>query len=170
MQTVSVRLPTEDLEWLATHAISGATSPSDKLRALVTQYRRQQEGSSDLSAAMSLMRDLVAPLMTKVAATEHRLGTHSELVRLMGEWTPQTMALLVAEQTVTTSSQKGLTQLEERLAMRINQLITATLRLVVTEASDNYEPRVLDKYLPTLIELIGVIAASRKLTKENNHG
>jgi hypothetical protein len=172
MQTMSVRLPTEDLEWLATHDVAGASSPSDKLRALVAQYRRQQEGSNDLATAMSWMRDLIAPLMTKIGAAEHRAGTHSEIVRLMGEWVPQTMALLIAENGINVSAQKNLTQLEERLATRINQLITATLRLVVTQSSDSYDPQVFDKYLPTIIELVGVIAASRKslLAKENDNG
>lgn len=172
MQTVSVRLPTDDLEWLATHEVSGATTPSDKMRALVTQYRRQQEGASDIAVSAAWMRDLVAPLTIKVGTLEHRLGMHSEIVRLMCEWTPQTMALLIAEPGTSATGQKSLLQLEERLATRINQLMTAVLRLVVTQTTESYDSKVFDKYLPTILELLGVIAASRKalLAKETDHG
>ena len=37
MQTISARIPTEDLEWLATYEMQGASTPSDKVRALVTE-------------------------------------------------------------------------------------------------------------------------------------
>ena len=40
MQTLSARIPTEDMEWLAGLDIQGAVSPSDKLRALIAQMRR----------------------------------------------------------------------------------------------------------------------------------
>src|SRR5262249_10487460 len=166
---VSVRLPTDDLGWLSTHDMPGAVTPSDKLRTLVTVYRRQQEGLSDLAATMAWMRELVSPILTKVVSAEHRLGAHSEIVRLAGEWVPQMMAAILADQSGASVTQKNLIQLEERLAARMAQLITATLRLLVTESADAYDPRVLDKHLPAIIELLGVISASRRVvnTKES---
>ena len=53
MQTISARIPSEDLEWLATYEMQGATTPSDKVRALVTQIRRQHEGSMDYGASLA---------------------------------------------------------------------------------------------------------------------
>jgi hypothetical protein len=46
------------------------------------------------------------------------------------------------------------------------------LRLGVTPTADCYDPRVLEKHLPQLIELAGVIAASRKHVTdgETKHG
>ena len=51
MQTLSARIPSEDLEWLVGLDVQGAVSPSDKLRSLIGQLRRQHEGSLDYSAA-----------------------------------------------------------------------------------------------------------------------
>jgi hypothetical protein len=172
MQTISVRIPSEDLEWLATLNLQGATTPSDKLRALVAQVRRQQEGASDYAATLSWMRDLITPFVTRIGAQEHRQGNHSEIVRLLAEWTPQTMALLIGESgSVSQASQRTL-QLEERLVARAFQLITATLRLAVTQTADCYDPKVLERHLPQVIELVGVIAANRKTTstQEQDHG
>ena len=106
MQTVSARIPGEDLEWLATLDMQGATTPSDKIRALVSQLRRQHEGALDYGASLQWMRDLVAPFVTAVGAFEHRQSRHSELVRLVADWVPQVMALLVAENSFARDPQK----------------------------------------------------------------
>jgi hypothetical protein len=162
MQTVSVRIPSEDLEWLATLNLQGATTPSDKLRALVAQVRRQHEGAADYAGSMAWMRDVIAPFVTRIGAHEHKQGNHSEVVRLLTEWTPQTMALLIAENVAGSQANQRAVQLEDRLVARVFQLITATLRLAVTQNADCYDPKVLEKHLPQVIELVGVIAANRK--------
>jgi hypothetical protein len=162
MQTVSVRIPSEDLEWLATLNLQGATTPSDKLRALVAQVRRQQEGATDYAGSMAWMRDVIAPFVTRIGANEHKQGNHSEMVRLLAEWAPQTMALLISENVAGPQATQRALQLEDRLVARVFQLITATLRLAVTQNADCYDPKVLEKHLPQVIELVGVIAANRK--------
>jgi hypothetical protein len=172
MQTISARIPGEDLEWLATLEISGATTPSDKIRALVNQLRRQHEGAMDYGASLQWMRDLVSPLTTAVGAFEHRHTKHSELVRLVTDWVPQAMALLVSENNLAREPQKKAQEIEEKLAVRLFQLVTSLLRLGVTPAADCYDPRVLEKHLPQLIELAGIVAASRKPATdgESKHG
>ena len=42
MQTVSVRIPEEDLEWLMGLDIAGARNPSDRIRSLIAATRRQR--------------------------------------------------------------------------------------------------------------------------------
>lgn len=172
MQTVSVRVPGEDLEWLVTQEIQGATTPSDKIRALVSQHRRQHEGGADYSASLQWMRDVIAPFVTAVGAFEHRQSKHSELLRLAVDWVPQTMALLVAENSFAREPQKKALEIEEKLAARLFQLVMTLLRLGVTPTADCYDPRVLEKHLPQLLELAGIIATSRKQTTdgEPKHG
>lgn len=162
MQTVSVRIPSEDLEWLATLNLQGAATPSDKLRALVAQLRRQHEGATDYAASLTWMRDLLSPFAARIGAVEHRQGNHSELVRLLAEWTPQVMALLIAENGTGSQTQQRAMQLEERLATKVFQLMAGTLRLAVTQTADCYDPKVLEKHLPQIIELVGMIATNRR--------
>jgi hypothetical protein len=85
MQTVSVRMPNEDMEWLATLNLQGTSTPSDKLRALVAQIRRQREGAADYAASLAWMRDLVTPLVTRIGANEHKQGSHSEVIRIVSD-------------------------------------------------------------------------------------
>jgi hypothetical protein len=172
MQTISARIPSEDLEWLATYEMQGATTPSDKVRALVTQVRRQHEGSMDYGVSLGWMRDLVSPFVTAVGAFEHRQSRHSEVLRLVNDWVPQVMAILVAEGTLARDPQRKLVEIEEKLVARVFQLLTAVLRLGVTVQADCYDPKVLEKHLPQLIELAGVVNASRRSSTdgEAKHG
>jgi len=114
MQTVSARIPSEDLQWLATLDVQGATTPSDKLRALVAQLRRQHEGALEYGASLQWMRDLVAPFVTAVGAFEHRYGKHSEIVRLMSDRVPQLMAILVAENSLGREPQRKAQEIEDQ--------------------------------------------------------
>jgi hypothetical protein len=172
MQTVSARIPGEDLEWLATFDIQGATTPSDKLRALVTQIRRQHQGSLDYGASLQWMRDLVSPFVTAVGSFEHRQSKHSEVLRLVNDWVPQVMAILVAEGTLARDPQRKLAEIEDKLVTRVFQLLTGVLRLGVTTQADCYDPKVLERHLPQLIELAGVVSASRRPSTdgETKHG
>lgn len=172
MQTVSARISSEDFAWLASLEVSGATTPSDKIRTLLGQLRRQHEGSSDYGSGLAWMRELAAPAMSKVGAFEHRQAMHSELVRMLGEWAPQCMAVFLASTHLTADDRRAAVQLEEQLAARAFQLLNGLLRLGLAPAADCYDPRVLERHLPTVLELAAVIAAQRSsaATKETNHG
>src|SRR5246127_3160030 len=80
MQTVSARLPSEDLQWLSALDLPGAVTPSDKLRALIAQMRKQYEGALDYSACLGWLRDLLAPFVIELRGIEHRARIHSEAV------------------------------------------------------------------------------------------
>jgi hypothetical protein len=159
MQTVSARIPVEDLEWLAMLEIQGATTPSDKLRAMLSQVRRQHEGSMDYSASLQWMRDLVVPFATAIGELEHRQGQHSEVLRLISDWAPQVMAALVAESRLGREPQR---RAQERLLARCLQLTMGIVRLAITPTADCYDPELLERSLPQLIELVQVIATRRK--------
>jgi hypothetical protein len=162
MQTVSARIPMEDLQWLATLEVQGASTPSDKLRALVAQLRRQHEGALEYGASLQWMQDLVAPFVTALGAFEHRQGKHSEVVRLISDWVPQLMALLVSENSLGREPLRRAQEIEEKLVARATQLLLGILRLGITPGVDCYDPQALGKFLPQIIELSAVIDSTRK--------
>jgi hypothetical protein len=164
MQTVSARIPTEDLQWLATLEVQGASTPSDKLRALVAQLRRQHEGSLEYGASLQWMQDLVSPFVTALGTFEHRQGKHSEVVRLISDWVPQLMAILVCENSLGREPLRRAQEIEERLVARAIQLLLGILRLGITPGIDCYDPQVLQKFLPQVIELSAVVDSTRKLS------
>jgi len=166
MQTLSVRIPSEDLEWLAAIEISGASTPSDKLRALIAQMRRQHQGTMDYSACVAWLRDMLGPFVLALREAENRHRLHSEAVNAVVEWVPQIMATMLSERRFGKDAPGQAKDLEAALVQRSFQLFSALMRMGVTPDSECYDPNVIEKHLPRVIELANLISADRKLRKE----
>jgi hypothetical protein len=166
MQTLSARIPSEDMEWLAGLDIQGAVSPSDKLRALIAQVRRQHDGTLDYERSLSWLRDLVAPFVTAIRALEHANRMHSEVLTLTAEWLPQIMATLLSERALAKDARKRAIDVEEIVVQRCFQLLASLLRLAVTRDAACYSPAVIDKHVSTVLELAGIVAQIRKTREE----
>jgi hypothetical protein len=166
MQTLSARIPTEDMEWLAGLDIQGAVSPSDKLRALIAQMRRQQEGTLDYERSLGWLRDLVAPFVTAIRAVEHHNRMHSEALTLAAEWLPQVMATLLSERALAKDAKKHAIDVEEIVVQRCFQLLASLMRLAVTRDAACYSPAVIDKHVSTVLEIAGIVTQTRKMREE----
>jgi len=168
MQTLSARIPSEDMEWLAGLDIQGAVSPSDKLRALIGQMRRQYEGTLDYQGSLSWLRDLVAPFVTAIRALEHQNRMHSEALTLVAEALPQIMATLLSERGLATDAKRRAIEVEEIVVQRCFQLLTSIMRLAVTREAACYNPAVIDAHVGSVLEIAEIVAQTRKL-REDRH-
>jgi hypothetical protein len=168
MQTLSARIPTEDMEWLVGLDIQGAVSPSDKLRSLIEQMRRQHEGTLDYQRSLGWLRDLVAPFVIAIRAFEHHNRMHSEVLTLVAEALPQIMATLLSERGLTNDAKKRAIDVEEIVVQRCFQLLTSILRLAVTRDAACYNPKVIDTHVPQVLEIAEIIAQTRKM-RETKH-
>lgn len=168
MQTLSARIPSEDMEWLAGLDIQGAVSPSDKLRALIGQMRRQYEGTLDYQGSLSWLRDLVAPFVTAIRALEHQNRMHSEALTLVAEALPQIMATLLSERGLAKDAKRRAIEVEEIVVQRCFQLLTSIMRLAVTRAAGCYSPTVIDANVRSVLEIAEIVAQTRKLREEKH--
>jgi hypothetical protein len=166
MQTLSVRIPTEDIEWLAGLDMQGAVSPSDKLRALISQMRRQHEGTLDYERGLTWVRDLVAPFVTAIRAAEHQNRMHSDALTLVAEWVPQIMAMLLSERSLDRTDAARAIDIEALLVQRCFELLAALMRIAVTRNAGCYSTAAFERQLPTILELADVVTQSRKLREE----
>jgi hypothetical protein len=167
MQTLSVRIPTEDIEWLAGLDIQGAVSPSDKLRALIGQIRRQHEGTLDYERGVAWLRDLVAPFVTAIRAVEHQNRMHSEALTLAAEWLPQIMATLLSERSLAKDQKARAADIEALVVQRCFQLLASLMRLAITRNAGCYSPDVIDQHLPAVLEIADVVTHTRKFREDN---
>lgn len=165
MQTLSARVPSEDMEWLASLNIQGAVSPSDKLRALISQMRRQHEGTLDYAACLAWLRELLAPFVTTVRALEHQHRMHSEALTLAAESLPQIMATLLSARPGGRDARDRAIETEDIVVQRCLQFLTSLLRLAVTQQAACYNPGVIEKHLPQVLEVAEIVAAQRKPSK-----
>lgn len=166
MQTVSVRVPEDDLAWITALRIDGSSSPSDKIRAIIANARRQREGASDFVAAAATVHDSIRPFMDAIKAVEHKFRMHSEAVLVMGEVLPELIAAMICSPPSGKDPRGAAVQIEADLVRRAMRLLTAMLRLSVTPMSPTYDPSVFDPYIPEVIAIANIINANRGLSME----
>ena len=166
MQTVSARLPSEDLQWLSALELPGAVTPSDKLRALIAQMRKQYEGALDYSACLAWLRDLLAPFIIELRSVEHRERIHSAAVSAIIAWAPQIMATMLSARDFGEDGTARAREVEDALVQSCFHLLMALLRLGVTPSAECYTPDVIEKQLPRITELVQLITANRETLKE----
>jgi hypothetical protein len=166
MQTLSARIPSEDMEWLAGLDLQGAVSPSDKLRALIAQMRRQYEGTLDYERSLGWLRDLLAPFVTAIRAFEHHNRMHSEVLTLAAEWLPQVMATLLSERALGREEKSRAIDVEDIVVQRSFQFLASLMRLAVTRDAACYSPDVIERHLAPVLEIAGIVAQARRMREE----
>jgi hypothetical protein len=170
MQTVSVRVPDDDLEWLMGLDIAGARNPSDRIRSLIAATRRQRQGTTDYVACVAMLRDFLRPFTDAVSTAERRDKVHSEVVETIAGSLPDIMAETIAFPPVpddASSAMTALTHIEADLTARTMRLLIRLLRLSVTQAVPAYDPAVLNPYLDEISDIADLIRDRRRTaTKE----
>jgi len=165
MQTLSVRVPAEDLHWLSSFEVPGAVTPSDKVRGLLSQIRRQQQDTMDYARSVAWLRELLNPFVLAIREVEHQHRIHSEAVNAVVEWVPQIMATILSGRRFGNDTTADLISLEDILIQRCFQLFTALLRLGITSRAECYDPTAIERHVGRVIELAGLISANRKQGK-----
>ena len=166
MQTISVRVPDEDLEWLLTLDIAGARNPSDRIRSLIAANRRQREGMGDYVACVAMLRDFLRPFLDVVSAAERRHNVHSEVVTSIAEGIPEIMAEMIAFRPVPDDDHApaALAHIESDLAARTMRLCIRLLRLSVTPSVPAYHAAILDAGLTEVMAVAELSQSRRNLT------
>lgn len=127
----TIRLTEEDQTFLASLKIAGATTISDKIRALVEDKRLQQQAGHDYRSALILANSLIDPIQDAVKLAENRHAVHSQLVRRVIEWTPELLATLMADATDNNHKEINkatLQHLEQALIEQISRLVDTALQ------------------------------------------
>lgn len=162
--TISARIAHEDAEFLSQLKINGAATPSDKLRALITEARKRKEQPRDYGGCLAMIQELIAPVVTQVRRAELEEKVHSELLTRTFEWLPEMLAYLLA----TPPAQEGkwpvdqLAEYEQGLADRLFRLITALLQLGVTPQCPCYRPDAVAQHIDPVLGLADVIAKQKR--------
>lgn len=164
MEPLSARVPSELYLWLAQLQVEGATTNSDKLRVLLGQLKRQHDGAFDFVAALAWCRDLVARLRDGLARLEDQQGRHSEVLLQVLDHSCHTMALLISAQP---NTPEGAAQLEDALLRRSFALTESLLRQATTPAASAFDPQVVQRHLPTTLQLAQAITV---LKGAQHHG
>lgn len=155
---ISTRISSEDAEFLAEWKGSDAATPSEKLRAMIAEVRRQEEGAKDYSGALHVAAGLIGPALHAVRTQEHSAGTHSELVARVADWLPECLAYLIAAKGSRDALDRdALIEVEEGLADRVMILMQSVLQMAVTPRCPCYNPQVVRERIQPVMDLAEVI-------------
>lgn len=160
---LSVRITPEDAEFIAGLEVQGATTPSEKVRAVLSEARQRDTDFRDYRGCLSMAQELLAPSLRRVREAERELGVHSELVSKVGEWLPEVLAFMITSHAVDHGDQQGAPAkaFEAGVADRIFRLIEAVMRMGVTETCQGYDKSVVSSRLGPVLELAGVARSHR---------
>ncbi len=167
MQTISIRIPDEDFQWLLSQHETTGRTPSEKLRALLSRVRQQEAGMVNPESCSAWMRDMTRPFMEGVAALERKHKLHSDVIAAVAEWIPQIMASLVSSHLGGKRAQEDAIEVEAILAQQSCRLISALLRTAVTSVPATYDKGVLDQHLPDILEIASIISTRKGKEPKN---
>ncbi|MCB0323102.1 MAG: hypothetical protein KDD69_05990 [Bdellovibrionales bacterium] len=158
----SVRVSQEDAEFIAALEVPDASTPSDKLRAIIADARTRAESDKDFVGCWRILRELTGPAMVRLRELEYAERMHSELLRQAIECAEGLLAFVVAElDDEIKDAAKHLTQVEAGAADRVFTLIEMMLRLGTTKESKCFDPQVVSSRLGPVMELTKIISASK---------
>lgn len=158
MQTVSVRIPEDDLDWLSKSPILGSGSPSEKIRSLIAEARKNADGANDFLGSLALIQGYLHGFDEVIKSLEHTEQVHSEVIESLSTKLPEVMAIMISgfpkEENILAQAK----EVEALVVAKMMQILFALLRLTVTKQSaTSYNPELLNDYLPELMELVDLI-------------
>lgn len=159
----SVRIAQEHADFLAGLDVEGATTPSDKLRAIIAEAHDHHRGERDYAAALKYSQATFAQAQQALRQAAHGLGRQSQLLDRMQQWLPETVALVQSRTHFNEAdSATDLAEYERELAERIFTLIESVLQLGITDWSNCYDGETLEARVAPILQLAAVLSDRRR--------
>jgi hypothetical protein len=162
---LSVRVSDDDAAFLASLEITGAATPSEKLRAILSQARMRAEGVEDEIEAAQNFKDVLRPAERRVRQAEAKAGLRSDLVRKLHDRLPDLVASL-AGGVGARAGKAELAQYEDRLSIQAFALVEELLELAFASKNRIYDP----ERLKMRVEPALTIVERLKLARADAHG
>lgn len=163
---ISVRIPADEADFLASLNLEGALSLSEKLRAVIAEARSRRDGAHNYLNALKSSQESLAPTLRTIRNSENAHDLHSELVGRLAEWLPDCFALMVsAAGDDETLSPEQLTDIERRLADRSLTLMQSILQIALTPKAPCYDPDVFADRIDAVLGLAELVAQTNRVNR-----
>lgn len=165
---ISVRISQEDAEFIANLQMENAVTPSDKIRSIIAEARKQNERIVSYEGCLKTARETLRALAQKVTATEMAEKQHSELVTVFNDWIGEAFAYVASAKHELDKGEMDLKQLEEDISERVFRLFDVTARMGVTAKAPCYDKEIMTTGFAPILELTQII--NQRIEKESHHG
>lgn len=161
---IGARVTEADAEFLNLLEIGGATTPSDKLRAIIEEARLQREYRRDFAGSYRMIQEQLGPAIEKIKEVEFENDIHSALLTRILEWLPEFYAYCLSSlPTDKIESPDELKKYESGTVERVVRLFESLLHLELSSQTSSYTPKIFRDHVDSLQELIQIInTASQK--------
>ena len=161
---LSVRVSDEDARFLSGLSLDGATTPSEKLRALLSAQRRLHDGARSPTDAAETIEDLMRPSLRRVRRAEAELGVHSEPVQRVFDRLPVLAGLALAgpQGDGKGPDVKALEAFEAQILEHAAAFCEELINLAITANPRAYAPKSVEKRLKPLIDLAHLTRIAQK--------
>lgn len=134
----SARISIDDAEFISSLEYDGAHTPSDKLRALLAETRRQHQGFADYGQNLAQMQEWLGQIKRQLLVRQQQLNQHSELMLRVLDALPDLLATL---QTMAAScsslNMRELQHTEQQVLQKVYRLNELLLPLALTSSADS---------------------------------
>lgn len=151
--SLSVRLDDEEASFLSAYEATGAVTPSEKMRAILHQARRRQEGIRDFAGCAALMEDLLRPSLTRLRKAQRANGVRSDFVMRLHDRLPELLAELVVSTPDEQATERELLDFERKLSDQVFGLIEEVVDMGLTSSRRSYDPELVKLRLKPILEL-----------------
>ena len=166
---LSVRISEADADFLNGLKFPGATTHSEKLRALIAEARQRRSGGHSYGDVLATLQEIEAPAERRLRDAEGRTRQHSELLAQAASWLPDTMAFLMGnlpeDDEDDDDAAERLRLLEDGMADRVFVFIERVLRMAVTRRNPCYDKSAISHRMEPVVELCDVIRSQYQTEK-----
>jgi hypothetical protein len=165
---LSVRISQDDADFIAGLKIEGAKTPSDKVRSIIANARKQSETIADYSSTLELGQDFFRAALLQIKGAEHHHEVHSQLISRVIEWLPEFAAFVrvSAHETSAKDDITSLKRLEKGVTERLIFMTETLLQMAISDRCTCYDPRILDKHIRSVLDLAILIKNTKDASQE----
>ncbi|WP_320144669.1 hypothetical protein [uncultured Cohaesibacter sp.] len=149
----SVRLTSEDAEYVAALQIPGAVTSSDKIRHIISDARKRREAQTSFSELVHRFEDEFKPTVDHLREWERDTEVESEFLHFIADW----LSPMCAEFACGPQSEDDLPSFEARIVRQAYKLIEQTVRMAITNDAHCYDPSIIRDGSQRTVELAKMI-------------
>ena len=160
---ISFRISHDAAEFLSGLKVEGAKTPSDKMRAILEEYRKKHSQLKEFIGCFKFLQEQLAPVTEIIRKAEVDHKKHSEVLARTLDWLPDFFAFLVSSVFANPEglNEENIKEVEQGVADRVFRIIESYLQMGITEKCPCYDPDLINEQIKPVLELMEIISRKR---------
>ncbi len=161
---ISFRISHDAAEFLSGLDVEGAKTPSDKMRAILEEYRKKHSQIKEFIGCYKFLQEQLAPVTEVIRKAEFDHKKHSEILARTLDWLPDLFAFLVSSVLANEEEilEENILEVEKGVADRVFRIMENYLQMGITEKCPCYDPNLLSDQMKPILEIMDVLSRKQR--------